>query len=76
MPNRERMKPEGSSGSVGLTTKTPATNPAVDSQAALPPGTLPGPFLGRQGDENRQPSAKERRALENIQRQQQDGGKR
>jgi hypothetical protein len=27
------------------------------SRAALPPGSLPGPYLGRQGDENRDPPA-------------------
>jgi hypothetical protein len=39
---------------------------APDSQAALPPGTLKGPFLERQGDEQRQPSEKELRELSNI----------
>jgi hypothetical protein len=29
---------------------------APDSQAALPPGTLKGPFLERHGDEQRRPS--------------------
>jgi hypothetical protein len=29
---------------------------AADPQAALPPGALKGPFLERQGDEQRQPS--------------------
>ncbi len=75
MPHREQLKPGRGSGSIGLSTKTPTTNTGVDSHAALPPGTLRGPFLDRQGDEHRQPSAKERRALKDIQRQQQDGGK-
>jgi hypothetical protein len=34
--------------------KTPPPIPP-GSEAALPPGSLPGPFLGPQGDENRTP---------------------
>jgi hypothetical protein len=48
---------------------------APDPQAALPPGTLKGPFLDRQGDEQRQPSRKERRDLAEIQTRQNGGGK-
>jgi len=43
---------------------------APDPQAALPPGTLKRPFLDRQGDEQRQPSRKERRELADIQTRQ------
>jgi hypothetical protein len=78
MPQRERLTPEGTAPDKvrGPVTHTPTTNTEVDSHAALPPGTLRGPFLGRQGDEHRQPSAKERHELEKIQAAQQEGDKR
>jgi len=41
-----------------------------DSQAALPEGTLKGPFLDRQGDEQRQPSRTVQRELAEIQSRQ------
>lgn len=71
MPRHERLtdKPEPHAAA-------PTTNTAVDEQAALPEGALHGPFLGRQGDEHRQPSPKERRELDKIQTAQRDGGPR
>lgn len=33
------------------------SNPGLGSRAALPEGSLPGPYLDAQGDENRQPPA-------------------
>jgi len=39
---------------------------APDRQAARPPGALKKPFLERQGDEQRQPSANEPRKLAKI----------
>src|SRR4051794_6270061 len=41
---------------------------APDLQAALPEGTQKGPFLDRQGDEQRQPSGQEQRELAEIQK--------
>ena len=42
----------------------------VDPRASLPEGTLKGPFLDRQGDEQRQPSQKEKRERQRIQKAQ------
>src|SRR3954469_5188458 len=57
-------------------TDVPIRDNAPDPQAALPPGTLKRPFLDRQGDEQRQPSRKERRELADIQTQQNGGTRR
>jgi hypothetical protein len=48
---------------------------SADAQASLPPGTLKGPFLDRQGDEQRQPSQRELRELAEIQTKQRRGDK-
>ena len=46
---------------------TPAASAnRLNDQAALPPGTLRGPHLGRQGDEHRQPSTEEMRRLADV----------
>jgi hypothetical protein len=78
MPYRERLKGgrKPNTGAKGPATNPPTTNTPVDSRAALPPGALRRPFLGRQGDEHQKPSPEERRALEKIQSAQLDNGKR
>jgi len=53
--------------------KTVITEKPVDPQASLPPGTLKGPFLDRQGDENREPSDEEKRKLAEIRKGQNSG---
>jgi hypothetical protein len=48
----------------------PSTNNRIDSQAALPPGTLRTPFFGRHGDEQRSPTVEEdRKRKEFLERQ-------
>lgn len=51
-------------------TKTIIKDRPIDSQASLPQGTLKGPFLDRQGDEQREPSEAEKEKLEQIQQAQ------
>ena len=54
-------------------TKTIIKDQPVDPQASLPPGTLKGPFLDRQGDEQREPSDEEKQKLAEIQKAQNTG---
>ena len=61
---------DGEKGAGGRGTEVTIKDNAPDPQAALPPGTLKGPFLERQGDEQRQPSKEELHELtENQARQ-------
>lgn len=46
--------PGGPEASADRMPDVPA-NPGLGSRAALPEGSLSGPYLGTQGDENRQP---------------------
>jgi hypothetical protein len=48
-------------------TKTIIKEKSVDPQASLPEGTLNGPFLDRQGNEQREPSDDEKQKLGQIQ---------
>jgi hypothetical protein len=54
-------------------TKTVIKDRPIDPQASLPAGTLKGPFLDTQGDENRDPSDEEKRKLAEIQKAQNAG---
>jgi hypothetical protein len=46
--------------------RTIITEKSVDPQASLPEGTLKGPFLDRQGDEQREPSEAEKQKLKSL----------
>jgi hypothetical protein len=72
----DSRQPRGDKNSVGNEgTEAIIKDNAADPQAALPPGTLKGPFLERQGDEQRQPSKNERRKLAEIRTRQRGEGK-
>jgi hypothetical protein len=65
---------DGKTGTADKASDLTIKDNAPDPHASLPAGTLKGPFLDRQGDEQRQPSPEERRKLSEIQtRQRADG---
>jgi hypothetical protein len=58
MPD-SHQSPDGEKTTTEKITDVRIRDNAPDSQASLPAGTLRGPFLERQGDEQRQPSRNE-----------------